>query len=513
MERMREKTVAVIKYGIMVLSGCIVAYLCVYSMLRTVTFYDMELPFFIENDNLFFNILAFAVIAVCIMLTVNCLDRVKWLTPTIIILIECVVLGGLCLAWCFLSKAHPAADQYSVIKIAKILTDSGQYDAEKTAELVRYIQMFPYQIGLVSCYQMIFRIFGLWYSTEEVHIFNVLCYMASLFFMSHIVYILYQNKKVLYYQVITTMLFAPWFFMMPFCYGDMPSLMFSLGGVYCYLQYERKRKRKYAILSVPFFCCSCIVKPNGIIFVIAMFCMLIIKALQKKEVKWLFYGIVLLLLSAMSLPTIKFVYNARYQLHMEEGSPVYGNMLMGLSESFNAGRYTGYVVKVYDKFAPDTKAMSQDALLHIQERLEEFSKDIPYTVRFFKEKIATEYAEPTYEAILNNKYYGGESEFVNQIYYGQLGNWLTRFLNRYQVYLYIMSLFYIIYLWKQDADANQYLFILYFLGIFLLQIVWEAQGRYVLPSIICLIPCVSYSGYRIETIVHHKIRKKIERKK
>ena len=239
----------IIKYIVLFMSGGIVFFLGFYSMIRTTTFKEMELPFFINNDNLGFNIVFFIFFVVVMIVFVSLLDRIQWLSPGKIIFIECITLGILCLLWCFFSKSNPAADQKSIIRLAKILIDSEQYDAERTAELIRYIQMFPYQIGIVSCYQIIFKLFGLWYSTEEIQVFNVICYSLSLFFMSQITYKIFKSKKVLLYQAISTILFTPWYFMIPFCYGDMPSLMFSLGGVYFFLLYENTKKRKNVLFN------------------------------------------------------------------------------------------------------------------------------------------------------------------------------------------------------------------------------------------------------------------------
>lgn len=491
----------IIKYIVLFMSGGIVFFLGFYSMIRTTTFKEMELPFFINNDNLGFNIVFFIFFVVVMIVFVSLLDRIQWLSPGKIIFIECITLGILCLLWCFFSKSNPAADQKSIIRLAKILIDSEQYDAERTAELIRYIQMFPYQIGIVSCYQIIFKLFGLWYSTEEIQVFNVICYSLSLFFMSQITYKIFKSKKVLLYQAISTILFTPWYFMIPFCYGDMPSLMFSLGGVYFFLLYENTKKRKNVFFMIVFLICSCILKPNGIIFVAAFCCMLVLKTIQKNEMKSFALAIILFLACSMALPTLKLIYNQIYKLDMQEGSPVYGNMVMGLSESFNAGRYTGYVIKVYDRFEPDTVAMKQDALVQIQQRVDFFCNDIPYTINFFKEKIATEYCEPSYESLLNNKYYSGEAEFVSEIYYGNMGKGLLTFQNYFQSSMYILFFIYIVGLFKKNVEANEFLFVIYFLGIFLFQIVWEAQGRYVLPSVIGILPCVAYGCYKLENVI------------
>lgn len=494
----------VLNFIIQILTMVICGALSVLSIVRTSTWVDGVIVNY--KDNIILNFIGAIIVFIVIGLIVHFLDKITILTPKRLILLYSFLLGMMCLGIMVITKNVPAADQKTVIRIAKICIDPFHYDQETITDLFSYIRKFPYQIGIVSVYQMIFQIFGIENTTEEVHAFNLICYVGSLILLSSITYNVFENKKILIYQIVVTIMFLPFFFMVPFCYGDIPSLFFALLSIRLYMC----KSWIYNVLSIISITMCYILKTNSIVFLIGFMIMILLDILKHKDIKKVILAMAIIIVPLMVMSGLKTIYSQKYQFEINNGSPYLGNICMGLTDSdVGPGRYTGYVIKVHDRYDGNVAEMSKDAKEQIVERMKQFGEKPGYALKFFIKKIITMYSMPMTEAISNNEYYGGDGpliEVINSIHHGSIGERLDQFMNYYQIIFYIIIWFGLIQMCKINYSPGIFGLVIYFLGIFLLELIWEAQGRYILPSLVCMLPVAGYgiNGLFDKILKNHK---------
>lgn len=65
------------------------------------------------------------------------------------------------------------------------------------------------------------------------------------------------------------------------------------------------------------------------------------------------------------------------------------------------------------------------------------------------------------------------------------------FMNRLQTFVYAFAFLYCLYLIRHDEDHFALILFVTFLGGFLFSLLWEANGRYVFPYFVFLIPAAA----------------------
>ena len=241
---------------------------------------------------------------------------------------------------------------------------------------------------------------------------------------------------------------------------------------------------------------SYLLKNNYLISTIAFMIICILNALKTK--KWHYILIVISLVIGIGLlnNVIFKTYSNITKNKVPSGIPKTAWIAMGMQGSLkkdeNAGWYNAYTTTIYDCTGQNTSKTNTIALNYIKRRLTFFEKNPLYAYRFEKKKLLSTWADPMFESIFSGP---------NQQEYTVVSNDPT-FKNCYcHLYYYVTLMMHVLILcivfetliWTfrnvGKISNNYQLFILLFLiGGFIFQLIWETKSQYVFQYIYCLIP-------------------------
>ena len=118
------------------------------------------------------------------------------------------------------------------------------------------------------------------------------------------------------------------------------------------------------------------------------------------------------------------------------------------------------------------------------------------TIKFFGDKIASMWAEPSLQSIWTaepaEKYketedYISDKKLLISFFDGKLNKVVIKYLDIYEMLIFTSSLFYICTNFKK-IDRKIFILILIFFGGFTFHMIWEAKSVYVIPFYIFFLP-------------------------
>lgn len=246
------------------------------------------------------------------------------------------------------------------------------------------------------------------------------------------------------------------------------------------------------------------VKGTVIVFLIAFTLVLSICALRSR-LFWLIPLNFILLFAAnkasgLSIPIVEHMVGQ----HFGSGLPQLSWIAIGLTrasmETDMPGWWNASAIETYIAMNGDAALQSDAAKQTIAASLSHFINAPVEALRFFVQKIASEWSEPSYQTL----YYSALTErrangtIASRALYGSTNNVLLSFENVHQSIVYLFSALVLGHIFRQirhhDIDSSNtvfnttLLFAMIFLGGIGCFLIWEAKSIYVLPFAIMLIP-------------------------
>ncbi len=256
-------------------------------------------------------------------------------------------------------------------------------------------------------------------------------------------------------------------------------------------------------------------KPNYLIYLVAEIILIILDTIVHKRAKNLVWICATILLLCMSNFFIKSFYEIRSGYELSTGMPRILHINMGLND--NTVRANGWYddsnLYLFKENDWDIEASKKDARKRVLDRLNYFFRNPIEAAEFFKEKILTQWIEPTHQVIWLNNPIEDYDRPMNKITWslykhdGKLNKAFDLYFKIYQQLIYTMATIYFIKNIK-NIEYKQILPILIFFGGFLFQIIWEAKSLYTIIFTIMLLP---YAANELESIFEF-IDKKVELK-
>lgn len=458
---------------------------------------------YIANDSLLINLL-FGIIMVVVLkfladfVAKNMDKRRKVLLVLTLIYTFCLSLG-----WAAVSKNFPAADQASVYYGAKHFAADFFGDiAEKSS----YFSCYPHQMGLAFFYEIILRVFN----TESFHLLqgvNAVCNCITILSLYKITTLLFEDKKISVYFLLLMIMCFPLFWYTPFIYGELPSFAFSFLGIWMLLEgIYRRKKILFLIASIVALTCATAVRKNTLILIIAVVLTMLIYILKERKYAYILY-LVLLMIFCTQINNIAILrYEKSAGVKINDGVPAISHIVMGLQESDTApapGWYNGFNFNTYaydaDYNQEEAIRISENALAA---RLAEFKENPRNAFKFFSEKFMAEWLNSGYACIYytSGKYYD-RLPIVESLFSGNGFHIAQFFMDKYQFVVFALAIF---FAGKRDSDKYgilKYIFLVTIIGGAIFYLVWEGNGRYILPYFIMTIPYAAAGMARIERLI------------
>lgn len=184
--------------------------------------------------------------------------------------------------------------------------------------------------------------------------------------------------------------------------------------------------------------------------------------------------------------------------------------------TYAPGGWSNYANAVWELSSGDAETQNRYALSALSDDIREFVTDPGYGLWFFSVKLATEWADPTYQSLYYLSLCGlkGDGRANPADISTPLGltcTALTFLLDGYQSVVFISAFGYVIWIlhhWKRrHANPVALFLVLVFFTGFGCYLLWEAKAVYVLPYLIAALPLAA-SG--LDIALTHLVSRKTE---
>lgn len=451
--------------------------------------------------------------------------------PSLLLVLTCLWVFGASLLWIYFSKNGPVADGSSVYYAARQFAAD---DFSAVAYRDSYFSVYPFQYGLAFFYEMIFRLVR----NDNFHILqavNSVCLVLCVISQYHLCGRFFRQKKAQIFTLLFTAFCSPFMMYSSFVYGEIPSITCMLFGTWMLLLFlegtgqipapetetDSKKQAENLSPAVRALCgvlaclsivCSVLIRKNSLIFIIALMITAALwlihnknKFSAKKLSLYAVYFVLLLTLSVSILPIVQNRYERRSGQTINPGVPSSTYLAMGLTETeVGPGFYSAYNFDTFTVDADyDTETAAKIGWEAYRERLSYFAGHPGYSLWFFCRKFCVEWIDTgwaVFPATYNS--FGERRPLVESLFSGSLHEPFKNYINNYQMSLYLAAALCMFSLFrrKKDSDIFSYLFPLTAFGGALFFLAWEANGRYILPYAIFMLP---YAGYGAHLLTDH----------
>jgi hypothetical protein len=418
---------------------------------------------------------------------------------------------GICgFLWVMAVVSVPSTDSARLYNTAASLAD-GDPSIFKDSSYQYYFTLHPYQLGAVALLQVILTLFPD-ASYLGPQIVNVLALIISYAGLYAIIYRLsHHDKRVLFLTVILSLFSLQPIFFCTFVYGNLCSFACSIWAVYSLIRWLNDGKGiRLSLILLSF---AVLFKPNAWIAAIAVAIILLCVMLKRKQWK-VIVPLVLCIAMPWSLQHgVQYYYEQISGVSFGSGLSSKVWLAIGMNNSSRApGWYSE--IPAFTEGQTEQNATVEEtesaADVIISERLSLFLKDPVYALKFYAQKITSEWEEPTYECfwLSEVRKHGAElPSTAYEIYYGNTNAFLREWMDLSSDACYLFSAIGMAALslkmrrkrkLKQLDDTaltdslSWSILPMIVLGGFLYHTIFEAKSQYLLIYYLYLLPIAAY---------------------
>lgn len=304
-----------------------------------------------------------------------------------------------------------------------------------------------------------------------------------------------RNHMTNMFTILFSFLFLPQFFFLAFAYGNVPGLFFLAYSVLAQQSYFRDGKIWQAILCVMCLVFAVSVKGNNIIGAIAVAIVFVLRCLREKKARYLAVAAVALFCAAMTGRGISAAYRQVSGMELSGGKPNLLYIVMGIephNQKTAPGWYNGYNDWVFEEAGYDREKATEIARNSLKDTIYTYKDNPDLMVSNFFRKMQSIWCDTMYECIWSGPLPDVDglhkTELLNELYRGQnIMPYITGGMKSFMIVMFALAFLSAFFRRNQKCDCD--FMYLYFIGGFLLHILWEAKGQYVYPYVFFLLPC------------------------
>lgn len=475
-----------------VIIGTLILGVCAFGAFTKTTYADnMAAQMMLEKaDNIMLTSLLTGVVVIAIVILVLFLSSEKNINKMFIAGIVWYIVAGAIMI--FFGRSVPGADALTVYRMGEMFANNDLSFINPTES---YLSYYPQQIGLTTFLGMLIKILKILPYTfayyHAIKILYVFLNCASFVFGCLLIRELQNDNKVTMTYIFLSMINLPFIMYSSFIYGEIPSIALLLGAIYFFTKYVKEKgiAPLNMVLSLAMFVAAVWIRKNSLIFIIAVLIVCILVFLESKRADVLLFAIICGACCFLVIPLTLKMYENKTGSQVNDGVTATSYFAMAMQEGGRGpGWYNGFNYDTYTEAGMDAAKANEVSKAAIKERTEYFKSNPTECYKFYKGKILTQWADPTYASCqATYAEYGGRSKFFVSVYEGNLYNAYIEICNIYQNLIYLGAL-----LWavgflasalkgkKRDLQIDSLLLIVV-TGGFLFHIIWEANSRYIFP--------------------------------
>ena len=424
--------------------------------------------------------------------------RIGILTGAVTICVTIISIG-----WVSVCQIGPRADGRLLCVIAEgMMAGNFQYMLQEG-----YMYDYPHQYSFLMVLQILFYLFGAG-NYQAFQYFNALC-MPLLFYSGYkIIRLICNRAEVVIYYILLFVGFIPMFLYVPYVYGDISSVAFSMLFMWQIIRYCKTGRKSCYLWGALGITSACVMRRNSMIVLVAAAIVLIIFAFRQIKLQALVWIFALFFMVFATDYSIKAYYEKISGNEISEGIPYISWVLIGLTDSPQGpGWFIGDGEMEFYRHGYDTELTALYEEKEVMARLQNLWDNKAYGIDFFRRKILSQWNAPAYHGYYETKSFICEPEdlpkIVHRIYFED-ETVINAFMNRYQSVLYFNLsagvLFALVKKEKQRYLEDRILLIA-IIGGFLFHVLWEAMSRYALPYAIYMIPMAAIGMGQIREIL------------
>ena len=270
-------------------------------------------------------------------------------TISIVVIAAMIYVAVISVFWVSICYVVPRADGDALCLIAELVMQ-GDYE---TMAFPGYMAYNPHQYGLLAVIQILFHLFGM----QNYHAFqymNALC-MPLLFYSGYqLLLLIYGKLEIILYYIVFFLSFLPLFLYVPYVYGEIASITFSMVVMWQAVRYCKTGKRTSWIWGTLAAIFAYIIRMNSLIVLVAVGIMLLVYAVRATKPQAAVWLLVMFLAVFLANGGIRAYYEKVSGLEIVDGIPYLSYVLMGLHDGpegpgwFDASNYTELALHNFD---------------------------------------------------------------------------------------------------------------------------------------------------------------------
>ena len=426
----------------------------------------------------------------------------------IVLLAACVWLLVIGILYLRSHPYYPQGDQLNVAAGAAYAR-AGDYDMFGKGG---YIGLYEQQKGLVFLYEILFSLFGD-FCFSIVGYLN-LCFMIVTLIFGY--YFLKHVAKKAFYRILYCVLMmfcVPYIIYLPYAYGDLPSICFSMILFWAIAVFKEDLKIRYVFIACIAAALALLVRTSSSIVLIAVAIGMVLLAMETISFRPILAALCILIVSWGSVKAVDRMYEMKSGFESGIGIPKILWVAMGLQETDgNPGIYNRYQQMVFEECGFERETATEVGKRYIMNRLKEFQDSPAYARYFFTGKIKLQWLEPLFEGLYATSTFDEDSEYpdwITDLYYGDSHDVIWNFANYYQSLIYLSFLCFIVsFFFRRSSvlfEVTGWIPLIAVVGGFLFCIMWESQCRYMLPYYIFIILYAAFGMGRIAESIYRGI--------
>lgn len=476
---------------------CSVVFLFLFgvSFLRT-GFFSADISdeyVYFRRDSLLRNLLWLMAVILCatvITAFVSAAEEKHKIHMTAGAVVAAVIVAAVSIYWVGAAQIGPVADQRYICQYAHEFEQGYYWGLAKGG----YVGYYRHQLGLITIMRFVFRLFG----DENYMAFQYIsaCLTAVILLSGYgIVKIISRDNKSaeLFYLLLAVGCY-PMYGYVTFVYGEIGSTAFIMLAAWLLLNCL-KCFRWWKLLPLAVSVGIAVqLRTNTVILLLAFLIVLLVKWLGKPERRLVATAAAVLL----GVLGFNLLLSLGYREVIPKDSkaiPAVLGVAIGVNDERLPGWNNDYDVEVYGKYDWEPEAAGREGREFIGAFLKKCISNPGYAVKFYYEKLGSQWNVPMYHVLQMNERVMGEQKWpATVLYSGEAVGTVEGYMNVYQFVVYGAVLLLLQTRRKNWRQIESYILLIGVFGGFLFSALWEAKTRYVVPYLFMMLP---YAGIGI----------------
>ena len=358
---------------------------------------------------------------------------------------------------------------------------------------IDYFNVYSYQLGICLPMELLKRLLPGMNLSLVMQGLNVLFSAVTAGALAALCRVIFSQEEARA-AVLLYVLFLPLALQCIFVYGTLPMLMMTALAVLCFALYLKRRRVRFGLAYAVCMALAYMLKPNAAVPLIALAICAVLDVPESRDWRLPGFAALSVVLSVGLARLVIAQYELRAGVTLTGDVSMLARMVMGLQRG---GAQAGWFNRYTEQFFPlDVTAAQERAIASadLAARLAELRADPGMALAFFRDKLLSQWLEPSYGAMWYGDlcaHTGALAEGTRAIFAdgGAIRAALERYMGVYQKMMYALSCAGLVSLLRdKKANLPALCLALCALGGCLYHMLFEAKAQYIYMYAVLMMP-------------------------